>query len=329
MSAQVDIIQGNAGSGLVAQRLMQGGFNVNALRTNDVLRKDEWVHFDTKLIQVARQRLIGVGDLMSAGLSYALPNALGKTRLEWERVSDMSPAEVSMSGVTPGQNDRLAFDLVGLPLPIVHRDFNINIRALEASRNEGIPLDTAQAELAMRLVSEKLEDILFNGYAGINMQGSTIGGYTTFADRNTGAVTNWGLAGTDGEDILDDVIAMIQDLYSQNMFGPFMFYIPLNWYVKLSEDYKVESDKTILQRLKEIPGVQDIRPSQNLTDEVNVVQMTSDVVDMVDGIQPTMVMWESHGGMVFNFKVMAIMVPRLKSTKAGQCGIGHYWVGGP
>ena len=59
--AQVDIIQagggGLTGHGDVAQRLLQSDFQVNALRTNDVLRKDEWIQFDEALIDVARQRL--------------------------------------------------------------------------------------------------------------------------------------------------------------------------------------------------------------------------------------------------------------------------------
>lgn len=327
-NATVDVISssGNSmsGSGAVAQKLLDSGFNVNALRTNDVLRKDEWIAFDNTVVEVARQRLIGVGDLMSAGLRFPITNALGVTRVEWEKMSDMEAAEVSMSGVTDGRSDRVTFDLEGVPLPIIHKDFNINVRALHASRNGGTPLDTTQAALAARLVAEKIEGILFDGYAAIKMQSSTIYGYTTFPQRNTGTLYDWDDSGTDGSEILSDVLEMIQDLYSNNMYGPFIFYVPLSYYVKLGEDFKTNSDKSILQRLMEVPGVKDIRPSENLANEVVAVQMSQDVVDMVDGIQPTTIMWESHGGMVFNFKVLAIMVPRFKSTKSGQCGIAHY-----
>ena len=327
-SVQVDIVTNNgngfAGSGLVAQRLLESGFNVNALRTNDVLRKDEWINFDNAVVSIARQRLIGVADLMGAGLSYPVANALGITRVEWETISDMEPAEINMSGVTEGRSDRVNFELQGVPLPIVHKDFNINIRALNASRNGGSPLDTTQAELAGKLVAEKIETMLFDGYASIKMQNSTIYGYTTFTNRNTGTVDDWSNSATDGNDMLTDVLEILNDLNAANMYGPFVFYVPLNWYVRLGDDFKANSDKTILQRLKEVPLVQDIRPSQNLTNEVVAVQMTRDVIDMIDGFQPTTIMWESHGGMVFNFKVMSIMVPRIKATQSGQCGIAHY-----
>lgn len=319
---------GLMGSGLegaqTALKLLQSGFNVNVLRDNTVLKKDEWIHFDNAVIGVARQRLVGVADLMSAGLSTPIKNALGRTRVEWQRQGDMTPAEISMSGVTEGRNDRLEFDLEGMPLPIIHKDFNINIRALHASRNNGEGLDTAQAELASRLVAEKMEDILFNGAANIRMQNSTIYGYKTAPGRNTGTVLDWSLSGTDGSEIVADVLAMIAKLNEDKMYGPFLFYIPLSWYIKLGDDYKANSDKTILQRVKEIPGVKDIRPSENLTTGVIAVQMTRDVVDLIDGMQPTTLMWESHGGMVFNFKVMAIMAPRFRNTITGQSGLAHF-----
>ncbi len=44
-----------------------------------------------------------------------------------------------------------------------HKDFRINIRALEASRKLGQTLDTTMVGLATRLVTERLETILFNG----------------------------------------------------------------------------------------------------------------------------------------------------------------------
>lgn len=328
MSVNVDLITPGGGTTMkggdagTAMKLLASGFNTDCLRTNEVLLKDEWIQFDNKVVQIARQRLVGVGDLLSAGLSTPLANPLGHTRVEWQKMSDMDPAEVSMSGVTQGRNDRLEFDLEGVPVPIIHKDFNINIRALHASRNGGLPLDTTQAELAARLVSEKVEEMLFVGAASIKIQNSTIYGYKTAPNRNTGTVYNWSSA--TGDQIVEDILEMISALYADKMYGPFVFYIPLTWFVALSDDYKAASDKSILSRVKEIPGVQDIRPSENLTNEVVAVQMTSDVVDMIDGMQPTTLMWESHGGMVFNFKVMAIMVPRMRSSLSGQSGIAHF-----
>lgn len=303
--------------GGVASTLLNNGMNINSLRTLDVLRKDEWIAFDSKLVQIAKSRLVGVGDLIAAGLVYNLNNAMGTTRVEWEDVSDMTPAELSMSGITQSESGRVNYTLKALPVPIVHKDFNLSIRALMASRNSGQALDTTQMALAARRVAELNESILFNG-ATLVAGGAGIQGYTTATNRNTGSLTgDWSLIAQTGAIIVADVIAMIGALVADNMFGPYHLYIPTTFANKLNEDYKANGDQTIRDRLLKIDGISSIRTSTNLSDggtgEVVLVQFTEDVVDMVMGQQPTTVQWESAGGMVFNFKVMSIMVPRIRN----------------
>lgn len=311
------------GSGLVAQRLLSSGFNVNSLRTNDTLRKDEWKLYDTAIVSIAKARLIGVGDLMARGLSMSIPNALGVTRIEWETDTDMTPAAVSMSGIANAEDDRLEFSLTGIPVPIVHKDFTLNIRHLEASRRTGQPLDTTMAQKAGRVVAEKIESILWNGYTGLGSN-NTIYGYTNAANRNTGSVTASWVTAT-GAQILADVLAMIAKAQADHMYGPYVIYVPIAVFTHLGDDYKAESDKTILQRIKEVSGIEDVKATAELSGtNIIMVQMTADVIQMLDGIQPTMVQWESHGGMVTHFKVIAIMLPRVRNDSEGQSGIVHY-----
>ncbi len=55
--ANIDLITSSGGGvqahGSVAMRLLQSGFNINSLRTNEVLRKDEWKQLDNVLIEIA------------------------------------------------------------------------------------------------------------------------------------------------------------------------------------------------------------------------------------------------------------------------------------
>lgn len=315
---------GTSFSGDVARILMENDFNVNALRTQDYLGKDAWTHFDNTVLDIARATLVGVGDLISRGLVYNLPGAMGVTRLEWERTGDMGPAELNMAGVTEGRNDTTEGDLVSMPIPIVHKDFWINIRKLSASRNHGTPLDTTQVAICTRKVSERIESMLFLGDTSLGANNAILG-YATAPNRVTGSTTaSWATA--TGAQILADVIAMIAAANAKEMWGPFVFYVNYASMSNLGNDFKAESDKTILQRIKEVPGVADIKQSSYVPngDTVFAVQMTSDVVDIVDGIQPTVVQWPSLGGMRQNFKVLAIMVPRVKSTYIQQSGIIHY-----
>ena len=53
------------------------------------------------------------------------------------------------------------------------------------------------------------------------------------------------------------------------------------------------------------------------------MQLTSDVFEMINGMAPTMVEWDSHGGFQHNFKIFSIMIPRVRANGDGQSGIVH------
>jgi len=176
------------GTGGVASRLMANDFNPNALRTNDVLQYDEWKEIDRTVLEISKDRLVGVSDLVNAGCVYNIPNGLGSTVLLYQDASDMEDAHVSMDAREPGQADRIEFDTNYLPLFITHKGFNLNIRVLQASRGMGQPLDTTLAAMAARKVAEKVETILFTGLSSYTYAGGTIRGYTDFDHRTTGSI---------------------------------------------------------------------------------------------------------------------------------------------
>ena len=123
---------------------------------------------------------------------------------------------------------------------------------------------------------------------------------------------------------MTNTISLISALHADKMFGPYVMYVSPTIYINMLNDFKLETDGSILQRLLDIPMIEAIKPSDNLIgNKIVLVQMTRDVVDMVDGIQPTVIQWESHGGMMLNFKVMAIMVPRIKVDQEGNSGIAY------
>lgn len=307
-----------------AQRFMAGGLSTNSLRTNALLRDDEWKRIDDRVIAVARERLVGVDDLRAAGLTVDI-GGLGVLVAEYEKISDMEPAQQSLAGVTEGEEDLPEFTLAGVPIPITHKDFRVNVRHLEASRTRGASIDTSAAELAARLVAEKLEDTLFNG-SSISFGSNTLPGYTTFTDRVTGSLNgDWATA--TGEEIVADMNAMVGAAEAINYFGPFTAYVPQSDMQYLRADYDTSTttfNKTILQRVLEIDAISAVRPTTKLTDEVLLVQMTSDVIDMPVGSDIVTVEWDSKGGLTQHFKIMAAMAPRLKSDANGSTGIVHY-----
>jgi len=296
----------------------------NELVANATLRKDEWKMFDEAILKVARERLLGVQDLISRGLTYST-DGLGTTVLEYEDMSDIEGAQLSMDGSTRGKKDRPEFGINYLPLPIVHKDYQLNARNLAASRKLGNALDTTMAELAGRKVAEYLETMLFTGASTYAYGGGTIYGYLDFPTRIQVTLTaHWNDSAADGETMLADVLAMKQASIEKKYFGPWVLYIPTNFETAMDEDFKANSDKSVRQRIMEVAGISDIRVADHLTaDNVLLVQMTSDVIRLVQGLAIQTVEWSVEGGMITNYKVMAIMVPQPRSDQEGNCGIVH------
>lgn len=314
---------GGQAFGGIAQVLLANNFNVNALRTNATLRKDEWQHYDKAILKEVQLRLTGVSDLLSRGLSLNIPNGMGATVLQYEDESDINDASVSMDGLNDSPADRPDFQIKNLPLPITHKEYNFSSRVLAASRTTGMSLDTTMAMLAGRKIANKLEDYLFNGSGNYTFGGGTIFGYTDFPQRNTiTGATAW--TALTGAQILDEVLSMKQLNLDAQMFGPFVLYIPSNYETVMDEDFKDDGDLTIRGRLLMVEGITSVKVSDFLADNnVVLVQMTQDVVRMVVGMPVTNLQWETKGGLGLNFKVMTIQVPQIRSTQAGNCGVTH------
>lgn len=295
------------------------------LRTLDVLRKDEWKNFDDILVEEGAIRLVGVADLISAGLTVNVPNGLGKTVHEYEKITDMAPAQHSLDGNVRTEGDRQEYSLAGLPLPITHKDFHLNLRTLMASRTRGEALDTTQVRTAGRLVGEASEDLLFNGSTK-SYGGLSIFGYRTFPDRNTAGFGAgvWSAGARTGAEILTDVQTMMTALRADRFFGPYWLYIPANTEAKMDDDFKADSDLTIMERLLRLNSLDRIGVADQMpNDEVVMVQPTSNVVQMVQGEPLQTVQWDINGGFGINFKAFQISVPLMKSDHANRAGIFH------
>jgi len=299
--------------------------------TNATLRRDEWKQLDDALLKVARERLGGIDDLVSNGLTYPLGNAMGTTVLEWHDVNDAFEADITMDGITRSVGDRPTFQFNYLPIPIIHVDYEINARVLEASRKLGNSLDTISAEMAARRVREKLEDMLFTNttysYGETDDRNrNTIYGYLNHPDRNQVTMdVDWNDSSTTAAKILADVIAMKQASIDARHHGPWMLYIPDEYETVLDKDYDTRTPgTTIRDRILKISGIKDIKVIDRLTiDNVLLVQMTSDVVRLITGLPLQNVQWKEEGQFVTKYKVLTIQVPQIRSDRDGRCGVTH------
>jgi hypothetical protein len=295
------------------------------LRSNATLRRDEWIEFDEALIEEGLQRLQGVADLISAGLTRPIANSLGTTVLEWENVGEMTPASVSMTGLVRTENDALEFAPGTLPLPIIHKDFAIDIRKLSASRKRGEGLDTTMGRGAGRVCAEESERMLFQG--GKTFGGMPIYGYLTHPNRNTisfGAGGSWALTTKTGDEMLADLLAIAAVLEADNVYGPFWMYVSGAIDLNLQKDYKAAVGGSIKQRLLQYERLQRITVVDFLpANTVLVVVPRRENVVMALGETLQTIQWDFSGGFGVNFKAFMIQVPLIRATQSGKSGIVH------
>jgi uncharacterized linocin/CFP29 family protein len=313
------------------ERLMQAAvegkeLSPNLLRTGTVLRKEEWSFFDTALVEEGVIRLKAVADIIAAGNVINIPNAMGITNYEYEKISDMNAPDLSMDGNARTENDAVTFSPHNLPLPIMHKDFFMSLRKLTASRNKGESLDTTQIRLAGRLIGEETEKLLFQGTSKI-YGAVPIYGYLTHPDRNVGAYSGtiaWSNASKTGAQMLTDLQTMIALLEADRFYGPYNVYVPTTSSVHFEDDFKAASDKTIIQRLLEMQQINSITVCDQCTvDKIVMVQMGMETAAMVQGIPLQTVQWDINGGFTLHFKAFQISIPLIRSDKENRCGVAN------
>lgn len=314
-----------------------------------LLRKDQWIELDTKVVEAYRFRMRFYADIAAAE-SYSV-DGMRKTIVEYEMVTDPGEAVVDMDGLTPGRNDMAGYTGQGIPLPITHCDFFMSARELGAS---GGDMSTRMAGAAGRRVAETIEKTAIGVTTGLTYGGVNTGltyrntskvyGAINFPDRLT--KTNMTVpTGSNAATIIDDVLACLDQLKARKAYGPFVIYTSNDWDKYLDDDYTLTGGNvttmTLRERLKKIEGVTDVRRLDFLfgsapldtigpgtdydatlkTYRMLFVQMTGETVRAINGMGVTTMQWETHGGMQLNFKTMAIQVPQFFCDTYGNCGL--------
>jgi len=202
------------------------------------------------------------------------------------------------------------------------------------------------AEAAARRVAESVEQtvigtltgpILGNvatGAAGLAYsRAAQVYGYANHPARSTKTdITAPTAGGWKPDTLIGELLSARTTLYNNNFFGPFMLYHSTDWDQYLDNDYyalatsgMAAPSQTLRQRIRQIDGFQDIRRLDFLTSTftILIIQMTSDVVQAVNGMDITTVQWPTVGGMRTNFKVMTIQVPLMTPDYSDRLGIMH------
>lgn len=308
----------------IAQALLRSNLSISGLRALSPLSDRAQILVDQTVVNVGMERLVVTADLLARGLTYPLSDPLSVTQIEWEVVEQTGGAQRTMSPSARGENQLPKRDVRRLPVYLTTDDFSIGIRTLKMSQRVGQPLDTTLVEQATRRVNEAIEDSVING-VDFNVAGYSTPGLLSAPGANTHSLTDWTLSGTTGETIRGEIMAMIEKAQGDKKYGPYVLYVGTAISNKLTADFKANGNDSILSRLQEIQAgganleikSADLMPVKTAV----LVQMTSDVIQIVDGQRPTVIPWTSVDGFTLHWMVMAIMIPRVRADYNDASGI--------
>lgn len=301
------------------------------LRTLAPLTDKAQVVIDNAVVEVGLQRLTFVADILAANLTYNLTDPLSVTQLEWSTMNKVGAAQRTMSPSARGENKMPSMLPYRLPVYLTTDQFELDIRTLKMSQRIGLPLDTALVKQCTRSVNEALEDAAINGATTLDGQNLVVAGYSApglmnapNAETQVLTLAAWTTVPV-GLTVYNETQLMIQKLKANKKFGPYRMYVGTVIAGAMDADYDTVSGSrglSIRERLVKIEGLDAIRTTDLMpANKVAIVQMTSDVIDMVVGQPPTVIPWTSLDGFTIHNLVMAIMIPRVRSDANGDSGI--------
>lgn len=299
-----------------AQRILRAN-------ANGTVRHEDFMTIQDMIVDVRRRSLNGIADLQANGLTFGVD--IGEQIVGFENINEFQAAEQAMNP-NAYQNNDTVFTEGFVPNPITHQSFQVPWRQQGFDYKRSLGMTES-----VRQVSERLEDTLFNGNAGIvvNFNGTNfpIYGYTNHPDRGTGTISDW-TAPANINVIIPELIEQIGLMWSAQggvSNGRVMVYVANDIWNVFQNDYKAETRGSIMERAKEIAQVMDIKPAEKLAaGEVMLVEMERRTVELA--IATDIISVPHTKTSPFDPQVMttyAAMIQQIKVDSNGNTGIRH------
>ncbi len=294
---------------------------VPTANSTGILTHDAWRRIDSRVIQVARNRLVAVADIESRGLTVDLGD-LGTLVHNWHAATDQEAARVSMNAMDTALRDEQEYILKGVPVPVITKSFQFDIRAILASQRAGVPIESSHADRAAMLVADMEEDLLFNGGAAVRYGDVTINGLRTHPQRVEVPGGTWATA----SNILLNINTCLANLSTEKFYGPFGMYVAPDQFHEMKVRPVSGASDTAQSLAEAYDEIEFVKMAPKLAaGEAILLQLTSDVVEIGIAQDLTTIMWDEGSGMASNMIVMAAKVPILKAPDSGAAAEKAGW----
>lgn len=287
---------------------------------------------DDTVVSVGLERLSFAAEVIRRGLTFPMPTWLGNPIFQWEYDARRGRAHQTMNPTSKGERSLPDLIPAQIPIYVTMEQSSWNIRSQLVSERSGMPLNTDSVRVFTRNINESIEDQAING-SELTVAGSNAPGLLNAPNAATFAYTGnvaWTAGAHDPEDKVADVQAAITLLEANNRFGPYVLVLNGPYGRLMDDDYSISTGliTTIGERLRMIGRstgqeltivVSDFMPA----DRISVVSMEVDVLDMIEGQQPTAVTWSDGPGWEQFVAVLACMILRVKTDYEGKSGIAN------
>jgi uncharacterized linocin/CFP29 family protein len=273
------------------------------------LVEEEWRQLDEAVVRAVQPVLVGRRVLPVKQLA-----GVGVMTVDWDEISEMSEANLSMYGETPAE-DIVIYTRKSLIVPILSKDFRIHWRDLEASRRFRTPLDTANAEAAALAVAKLEDELILSGeIAGKPRLG--IEGLTTATGRQTKAsVGAWATSPNAVTDITD----AMELLLAANFPTPYDLLLQPSAYMS-AHSFITNTSQMQIEKIRELIGgniyvTPNLKAADGGTDSAILMKAGAENADLCVA-QDLKTFYMQLRDMNHFFKVYEAVVPRIKRPSA-------------
>ncbi len=338
-----------------ASRLLANGMDIEkAFRAHSPLSTDATKLIDTTVVQEFQNRLMVTRRLLENGQVQRLPNPFAYSHISHHTEDDEAGAVVDRNPLGKGENTLPDRSEVVTPIYYTFADFQLTLPELIASRNprQDVPLDVNLIRKKARDVAEAIEECVVKGTFGgaalpkVGSAGAAKGlcNATNLQTVSLSSSQAWNHASKTVDGILTDIQGMLVKFDTIKAWGPVDLFIPAAWMTALRFKRNSSTDRTAIELIRAAltGGSRDvyISDADTLPTDTAVMYLRDSIaVDVILGdfggqsaandpnapdsnpVPITVIPWEERGGLLLNWKIIACVIPRPKSTYASNCAI--------
>ncbi|MCK5013779.1 MAG: encapsulin [Candidatus Omnitrophica bacterium] len=206
------------------------------------LTEQQMTYYDQVIQDVIRQEIVGRNLI---ALAPGSPFGFGVQKIDFNTLVDMSDAELSMK--LTENTDMIGLTNDTLPIPILHKEWEIDRRDLASSNRTGMPLDTLGPETAASKVAALEDSLILNGWTpdGTNYD---INGLYQGAGGDYSTSKDFGTAGN----AITAVKGSIAILLAAHIKPPYNLTLNQAQYAEILGPRATTSDKTEMEIVKDM-----------------------------------------------------------------------------